>query len=78
MARFAEMRTMDIWYARLSAQDLLDALSAAASSSKGADKKLAEKVAQEHREGARRRHTRATACRRCRSWPSKSTASTAS
>ena len=34
--------------------------------------------AQEHREGARRRRTPATACRRCRSWPSKSTASTAS
>ena len=30
MARFAEMRTMDIWYARLSAQDLLDAIDAAA------------------------------------------------
>ena len=58
MARFAEMRTMDIWYARLSAQDLIDALSAAASSSKGADKKLAEKVRKNTAKGAQKAHTR--------------------
>jgi len=58
MARFAEMRTMDIWYARVSAQDLLDALSAAASSSKGADKKLAEKVRKNTAKGAQKAHTR--------------------
>ena len=42
MARYAEMPTMDIWYARLSAQEVLDALDATMSSLKGADKKLAK------------------------------------
>ena len=39
MRGFAEMRTMDIWYAHRSAQDLLAAVAAMASSLKGADKK---------------------------------------
>jgi uncharacterized protein (DUF2252 family) len=58
MARYAEMRTMDIWYAHLSAQDILDALSAATSSLKGADKKLAEKVRKNTAKATQKAHTR--------------------
>ena len=42
MLRFAEMGTMDIWYSKVSAQDVLDAVNAAARSLKGADKKQAK------------------------------------
>ena len=42
MAGFAEMRTMDIWYAHLSEADLMAALAAMTSSAKGADKKAAK------------------------------------
>ena len=42
MLRFAEMGTMEIWYSRVSAQDVLDAVNAAARSAKGADKKQAK------------------------------------
>ena len=42
MLRFAEMGTMEIWYSKVSAQDVLDAVSAAARSLKGSDKKQAK------------------------------------
>ena len=42
MLRFAEMGTMEIWYSKVSAQDVLDAVNAAARSLKGADKKQAK------------------------------------
>jgi uncharacterized protein (DUF2252 family) len=58
MARFAEMRTMDIWYARLSEQDLLDALDAAAATQKGADKKAATTAQKKALKGARKARTR--------------------
>ena len=45
MAEFAGMRTMDIWYARLSEQDIMDAITTAARSLNGTDKKT-EKTAQ--------------------------------
>src|SRR4051794_20590410 len=41
MADFAEMRTMDIWYAHLSEQELRSTMDAAARSAKGVDKKEA-------------------------------------
>jgi uncharacterized protein (DUF2252 family) len=44
MQRFAEMNTMEIWYSRVSAQDMLDAINAAARTLKGAEKKLAKTV----------------------------------
>jgi uncharacterized protein (DUF2252 family) len=44
MAQFAEMRTMDIWYARVAAQDLVDAVGSKASALKGADRKRAKTV----------------------------------
>jgi uncharacterized protein (DUF2252 family) len=44
MLRFAEMGTMEIWYARVSAQDVLDAIDAASRSLKGASKKKAKTV----------------------------------
>jgi uncharacterized protein (DUF2252 family) len=53
MAGFAEMSTLDIWYARMSEQDLLSAVAAAVRASKNkADKQLgktAEKTAQKAR-----------------------------
>ena len=70
MAEFAEMRTMDIWYAHLSETDLLGALAAMTSSLTGADKKAAKAAGEERRGGTRRRHTPVTACRRSRSWRS--------
>ena len=42
MARFAEMRTLDIWYARVSEADLMNVVDVAAKSVKGADKKVAK------------------------------------
>ena len=58
MAEFAEMRTMDIWYARLSEQDLLGAIDAAAGSAKGADKKQATAAQKNAEKAARKAHTR--------------------
>ena len=78
MAEFAEMRTMDIWYARLSEQDLMDAIDAAAAPSKRRRQEAGEDGARRARRRAPRRRTPATACRRCRSSPSSSTASTGS
>jgi uncharacterized protein (DUF2252 family) len=57
MAEFAQMTTMEIWYARLSEQDLISAISTAARSLKGAEKKSvgksAGKVAQRTADKAR-------------------------
>jgi uncharacterized protein (DUF2252 family) len=58
MAQFAEMRTLDIWYARLSEQELLGALDAAAGRQKGADKKAATTAQKNARRNARKAHTR--------------------
>ncbi len=44
IARFAEMRTMEIWYAHVSVQELLAAVNATTSSLKGTDKKRAKSV----------------------------------
>jgi uncharacterized protein (DUF2252 family) len=51
MAQFAEMRTMDVWYSRLSEQDLMDGIRAAASGSKRQQKaaKKGQKTAQKAR-----------------------------
>ena len=70
MLRFAEMGTMEIWYSKVSAQDVLDAVNAAARSLKGADKKQAKTLHkardQGRREGPHPRQHR----KPCRSWPS--------
>ena len=58
MARFAEMRTMDIWYARLAEQDLLDALAAMTSSLKGTERQLAKTAEKRARKNAEKAHTR--------------------
>jgi uncharacterized protein (DUF2252 family) len=58
MAGFAGMRTMDIWYARLSEEDLTSALNAASSSLKGADKKLAKTAQKKVEKATRKAHTR--------------------
>ena len=70
MAEFAQMGTMDVWYAHLSEQELLAAIK-----EPGEDRRReAEEGGEEGREaGARRsppRRARATACRRCPSSPS--------
>ena len=71
MTEFAEMRTMDIWYARLSEQDLMSAIDAAARDAmQGGEEEGGEGRGEERREDRRRRRTPATACRRCRSSPS--------
>ena len=58
MAEFAEMRTMDIWYAHRSDTDLLDALAVMANSAKGADKKAAKIAEKNARRNAQKAHTR--------------------
>ena len=58
MARFAEMRTMEVWYSRVSAQDMLDAVNAATRSLKGADKKLAKTVHKTATKSAEKARTR--------------------
>ena len=42
MLRFADMGVMEIWYSKVSAQDVLDAVGAAAREAKGSDKKQAK------------------------------------
>ena len=54
MARFAEMRTLDIWYARVSEADLMSVVDVAAKSVKGADKKAAKNA----RKAAKKARTR--------------------
>ncbi len=58
MAAFAEMRTMDIWYAHRSEEDLLGAVAAMTSSLKGADKKAVKAAEQSARKNAQKAHTR--------------------
>jgi uncharacterized protein (DUF2252 family) len=59
MAEFAQMRTMDIWYAHRSEQDLMSALDSAESSEKDkAEKKVAKEAAKTAREGALKARTR--------------------
>ena len=78
MLRFAEMGTMEIWYSKVSAQDVLDAVNAAARSLKGADKKQAKTLHKNATKTAEPRPTPVTAPKPCRSWPSTSTAATGS
>jgi uncharacterized protein (DUF2252 family) len=59
MAEFAQMRTMDIWYARRSEHDLLASLDTAASSEKGkANKKVAKDAAKNARKGTQKARTK--------------------
>ena len=58
MAEFAEMHTMDIWYADLSEQDLVGAMNAAVGSAKGADRKQATTAQKNAEKAARKAHTR--------------------
>jgi uncharacterized protein (DUF2252 family) len=58
MTEFAEMRTMDIWYAHLSEQDLRGAMDAAVGSAKGADRKQATAAQKSAEKTARKAHTR--------------------
>jgi uncharacterized protein (DUF2252 family) len=58
MAAFAEMRTMDIWYAHRSEQELFDAVSAMTASLKGADKKQAKAAEKTARKNAQKAHAR--------------------
>jgi uncharacterized protein (DUF2252 family) len=54
MAQFAEMRTLDIWYAHLSEQDLLGMVDTMARSAKGADKKIDKMVTQRWEKAAQK------------------------
>ena len=59
MAHFAEMRTLDIWYARLSEDDLIQAVRDAARADKNAAKNARGKAAEKDAEKtARKAHTR--------------------
>ena len=59
MAEFAEMRTMDIWYARLSEQELMSGAKDAARALKRAERKTAGKTAAKSaQKQARKAHTR--------------------
>ena len=58
MLRFAEMGTMEIWYSKVAAQDVLDAVNAATRSLKGADKKRAKTVQKTATKTAEKAHTR--------------------
>ena len=80
MAEFAEMGTMDVWYAHLSEQQLMAAIESVAARRrrrKGAEEG-GEGGGEERRRRPLRRLTRATACRRCRSSASSWTAGTGS
>ena len=88
MAEFAEMSTMDVWYAHLSEATLMAAIESFA----GASKEQVARSRRRRQEGERRRRgsgeggeedrrrrpARATACRRCRSSASSWTAATGS
>ena len=88
MAEFAEMTTMDIWYARLTEEELMEAISTfAQTEERDAPKKAAKKEAKQAKreeKGARKiaeKARRATACRRSRSsanWWMAATGSSAS
>ena len=78
MASLAEMRTLDIWYAHLSEQELMDAIKHAAGAKKGVEGSGSTSRPRSRPRRRLRRRTAATACRPCRSWPSRSTAGTGS
>jgi uncharacterized protein (DUF2252 family) len=59
MAEFAKMRTMDIWYARLSEEELMSAVDMLVGSGKDkAEKKVAQDAAKNARKGALKARTR--------------------
>jgi len=59
MAEFAQMRTLDVWYARLSEQELMSAIEVAAGTEKGkAQKKEAKRVEKNAKKTALKAHTR--------------------
>ena len=59
MAQFAQMRTLDIWYARLSEEQLMEAIDLAVSTQKGkALKKAAKGMEKEARQNVEKAHTR--------------------
>jgi uncharacterized protein (DUF2252 family) len=58
IAGFAGMGTMDIWYARLSEQDLVNAITVASRSAKGADTKTLKSAESAAKAAARKAHTR--------------------
>ena len=59
MAEFAQMRTLDIWYARLSEEQLMEAIDLAAAAQKGkALKKAAKGMGKTARQSVAKAHTR--------------------
>lgn len=59
MAQFAQMNTLDIWYARLSEEQLMEAIDLAVASQKGkALKKAAQGMVKEARQNVAKAHTR--------------------
>ena len=58
MTEFADMRTMDIWYAHRSEADLLTAIAAMTASLKGAEKKAAQTAEKNARKSAQKARTR--------------------
>jgi uncharacterized protein (DUF2252 family) len=58
MARFAGMSTMDIWYAHVSEQELMQVISTLAGSAKGKAKKERTKAVKRLKKGAAKAHTR--------------------
>jgi uncharacterized protein (DUF2252 family) len=58
MAQFAGMSTMDIWYAHVSEQELMQVISTLAGSAKGKAKKQAMKAAKRTKKGVAKAHTR--------------------
>jgi uncharacterized protein (DUF2252 family) len=59
MAEFAQMRTLDIWYARLSEEQLMEAINLAVASQKGkALKKAAQGMEKTARQNVAKAHTR--------------------
>ena len=78
MAEFAEMGNMEIWYARLTETEIMDAMTPL---TKDAEIEEGRGTGQEGAKRAQKnaaRPTHATASRRCRSWPRWSTAATGS
>ncbi|MGW6174380.1 DUF2252 domain-containing protein [Arthrobacter sp. NPDC055138] len=59
MAQFAQMRTLDIWYARLSEEQLMEAIDLAVATQKGkALKKAAKRMGKTARQGLEKAHAR--------------------
>ena len=81
MAQFADMRTLDVWYARLSEADLLQAIKKRVSGQNKAGKAAAGKAEKAVAKGAAEGSHPRTACRHSRSsarWSMGSTGSSAS